>query len=87
LVILDHEVQAQHIVLMIAQPKHDTSGAQPLADCSKHFSDELLWRGFSCQHVEAAHHHFHVAAGELLGSAQSLLSTVTLDRDPDKVRR
>ena len=87
LVIFDHEMQAQRVVLLVPQPQQDATRVQVLANCPKHLCDELLGSGFSCQDIEAAHHHFHMATRELLGSAQSFLSTIAFDGYPHQVRR
>jgi hypothetical protein len=55
------------------------------SNCLKRFTNELLWRSFSGQDIEAAHHHVDVAARQLLGSAQSFLRPIAFNADANKV--
>src|SRR4029453_7505955 len=78
LTIFDDQAQVQRIILRIAQPEQYTASTKALTDCSKHLCNELFRRSFSSQQVQAAHHHLHVTAGDLLRHTESLLGAFLL---------
>jgi hypothetical protein len=50
-------------------------------------SQEPVWRWRSRENIEGVGESLHLPARELLGSAQSVLGTITFNRDPRKVGR
>src|SRR4029077_21116834 len=47
--IVNHQAQAQRIIVRVAQPEQYTARMQALTNCSKHFCNELFRRGFSSE--------------------------------------
>ena len=79
--------QDERIIPFVTQPQYDALRIQKAADRAQHLPEELVWRWRGRENVQAIGHCLDLSAGDLLGSTQRLLSTITFNRNPDKVRR
>src|SRR5207249_5285896 len=61
-------------------------GGQESGDCAEHLPEKLVWCWCSGEHIQAVGQCLHLAADDLLRSTQSLLSTITFNRNPYEVR-
>src|SRR5438128_10993578 len=84
---LGPSTQNQRIIRLVQEPKNHTLRAQEATDRAQHLPEELVWCRRSGENIQAVAQCFDLAAGDLLGSTQSLLSTITFDGNPYEVRR
>src|SRR5437899_13104164 len=83
---LGPSTQNQRIIRLVQEPKNHTLRAQEPTDRAQHLPEGLVWCRRSRENIQAVAQCFSLAAGDLLGSNQILLSTIIFDGKPDEAR-
>src|SRR5947209_5726996 len=81
-----HEPQNDRVRCLIEQPYYRAVRVQEATDRTQHLPNEFLRLRRGGQNVQALRQRLRLSAGDLLGSAQSFLNKITLDRDTDQMR-